>query len=181
MREPGVTLGTLTDVLDERGFAVVLMILLIPSALPIPTGGVTHVLEVFGVLVAGQMIAGRRDLWVPRRLADHQLSAIFTGKAAPKMLRFVRWFERHSRPRWSRALETRSVVRLVGLVLLVFIVGAFVAPPFSGLDTLPSLGVVIVCLGFVFSDALIVGGGFLVGAGGLALEIALGAALWSLL
>jgi hypothetical protein len=66
-------------------------------------------------------------------------------------------------------------------VLLVFIVGAFVAPPFSGLDTLPSLGVVIVCLGFVFSDALIVGGGFLVGAGGLALEIALGAALWSLL
>jgi hypothetical protein len=66
------------------------------------------------------------------------------------------------------------------VVMLIFVIGAFVAPPFSGLDTLPSLGVVLLCLGIVFSDGLIVAAGLTIGVVGLALEVALGAALWSL-
>jgi hypothetical protein len=181
LEDDGLTLGRLNDALDERGFALVLMILLLPSALPIPTGGVTHVLELFGALLTLQMIIGRHEVWLPRRLAQHRLGELFTGKAGPKLLRFIRWFERHSRPRGARVLRTRPVVSLLGAVMLLFVVGAFVAPPFSGLDTLPSLGVVIVCLGLMLGDALIVGGGLVAGTTGLALVVALGAAAWSLL
>jgi hypothetical protein len=181
LRDDDVTLGQLNDVLDERSFALVLMLLLVPSALPIPTGGVTHVLELFGALIALEMIVGRRELWFPRRVAQHRLGETFTKKAAPKVLRFIRWFERHSRPRGARLLGTRPAVSLLGLVLLAFVVGAFLAPPFSGLDTLPSLGVVIVCLGLLFGDCLIVAGGLVVGTTGIALVIALGVAAWSLL
>ena len=180
LNEPQVTIGALADVLDERGFAIVLMILMIPAALPIPTGGVTHVLEIFAVVIAAQMVVGRHELWIPRRLARKQLGETFTDKAAPKVLGFIRWFERHARPRLTRLLNQRAAVMFIGVVLVVFVVGAFVAPPFSGLDTLPSLGVVVVCLGLVFSDALIVGAGTVIGVVGLAVEIALGAALWSL-
>ena len=180
LHEPDATIGSLIGVLDERGVAVVLMILMIPSALPIPTGGVTHVLEVFGALIAVQIVLRRRVLWVPARLRRAQLGATFTGKAAPRMLRFIRWFERHTRPRFSRLVDSPVTAMALGVVLLVFVVGAFVAPPFSGLDTLPSLGVVVVCLGLVFSDGLIVLGGVAVGVVGLVLEVALGAALWSL-
>ena len=175
-----VTIGSLTDLLDERSFAVVLMVLMLPSALPIPTGGVTHVLEVFAGLIALQMVVGRHELWIPRRLARKELGATFTGKAAPKLLRFIRWFERHSRPRLARLLERRPVVSVLGVVLLVFVIGAFVAPPFSGLDTLPSLGVVVVCLGVVFADGLIVVAGLVIGVVGLVLDVLLAAALWSL-
>ncbi len=181
LHEEHVTIGSLADVLDERGFAVVLMLLMIPSALPIPTGGVTHVLEVFGALIALQMVAGRHELWIPARLARKELGETFTGKAAPKMLRFIRWFERHARPRLAKLLDTRAVVSVLGVVLLVFVVGAFVAPPFSGLDTLPSLGAVVVCLGLVFSDGIIVGAGLVIGVVGLVLEVALAATLWSFL
>jgi hypothetical protein len=176
-----VTIGQLNDTLDERGFALVLMLLLLPSALPIPTGGVTHVLELCAVVVTLQMIAGRSDLWLPRRVATRSLGGTFTDKAAPKMLRFLRWFERHSRPRGTRLLETRFAVSALGAVLLVFVVGAIVAPPFSGLDTLPSLGVVVVCIGLLLHDALIAAGGVLVGVVGVVLAIVLGAAVWSLL
>jgi hypothetical protein len=72
------------------------------------------------------------------------------------------------------------VKSLLGVFLLVFVTAAVLAPPFSGLDTLPSLGVVIVCLGIIFSDAIIVSFGLLVGATGIALVIALGRAAWSL-
>jgi hypothetical protein len=177
--EPHVTIGSLADLLDERGFAIVLTILMIPSALPIPTGGVTHVLEIFAALIALQMIMGRRELWIPSRLARKELGETFTGKAAPKMLRFIRWFERRARRRLSGLVDNRVTVAALGVLLLMFVVGAFVAPPFSGLDTLPSLGVVVVCLGLVFSDGLIVGGGLVIGLVGLVVEIALGAALWS--
>jgi hypothetical protein len=127
------------------------------------------------------MIIGRRDLWLPRRLARHRLGEFFTGKAVPKLLRVIRWFERHSRPRGSRLLGWRATVSVLGVVLLVFVLGAFFAPPFSGLDTLPSLGVVLVCLGVILRDGLIVGGGLVAGSIGIALVIVLGIAAWSLL
>jgi hypothetical protein len=181
LHEDHVTVGSLTDVLDERSFAVVLMVLMLPSALPIPTGGVTHVLEVCAGLIALQMVVGRRELWIPRRLARKELGETFTGKAAPKVLRFIRWFERHSHRRLARLLDRRTSVSVLGVALLGFVIGAFVAPPFSGLDTLPSLGVVVVCLGLVFSDGLIVAAGLLIGVVGLVLEGLLAATLWSFL
>ena len=63
----------------------------------------------------------------------------------------------------------------------MFIAGAFIAPPFSGLDTLPSLGVVIVCLGIIFGDVIIVSLGMAVGVSGIALVFVLGRAAWSLI
>lgn len=174
-----LTIGDLTDVLDERSFALVLMVLLFPSALPIPTGGITHVFELVAVVVVAQMIIGRDELWLPRRVADHQLGDTFRGKAVPAVVKRVRWFERFARPRLRRVLATRAASSVLGVAMLVFVAGAFVAPPFTGLDTLPSLGVVVVCLGLVFSDAVLVGAGILAGAVGIALEIALGSVIWS--
>jgi hypothetical protein len=181
LKQRDVTLGQLNDTLNERGFALVLMLLLLPSALPIPTGGVTHVLELCAVVVTVQMIAGRSDVWLPRRIAAHSLGETFTAKAAPKMLRFLRWFERHSRPRGVQLLETRVAVSGLGLLMLLFVFGAILAPPFSGLDTLPSLGVVVVCIGLLLHDALIAACGVVVGATGVVLTVVLGIAAWSLL
>ncbi len=78
-------------------------------------------------------------------------------------------------------LATKPVVSLLGVVLLLFVLGALLAPPFTGLDTLPSLGVVLVCIGLLLRDALVVAAGLVVGAIGVALTIALGVAAWSLL
>jgi hypothetical protein len=181
LQVPDLTMGRLNDSLDERGIALVLMLLLLPSALPVPTGGVTHVLELFALLVAGQMVVGRDDLWLPRRLRDHRLGETFTTKAGPKVLRFVRWVERLARPRGARVLAARPTVAALGVLLLVFVLGTLVAPPFSGLDTLPALGVVLVCLGLLFGDALVVVVGMISGASGIALIVVLGRAAWSLL
>jgi hypothetical protein len=181
LHEDDVTLGRLNDLLDERSFALVLMVLLLPSALPIPTGGVTHVLELCAVLVTLQMIVGRGELWLPRRLVDHRLGETITTKAAPKVLRFVRWVERRARSRGDRILGSRPAVSVLGVVLLLFVLGALVAPPFSGLDTLPALGVVVICLGLLFGDVLVVGAGVVIGTVGAALILVLGRAAWSLL
>jgi hypothetical protein len=54
--------------------------------------------------------------------------------------------------------------------------GAFLAPPFTGLDTLPALGVVLLSLGVLLEDFAIVIAALVVGVAGVILEIVLGKA-----
>ena len=65
---------------------------------------------------------------------------------------------------------------MFGVLAIVGTAGAFLAPPFSGLDTLPALGVVVLSLGVLLEDALIALVGALLGTVGIALELVLGAA-----
>jgi hypothetical protein len=176
-----LTVGDLTEVLDERSFALVVMVLMVPSALPVPTGGVTHLLQLAAMLVTLQMIVGRRELWLPRRLRDHELGSKFREKGIPAVIRRVRWVERFARPRLTLLVESRVGASVIGVLALVFEIAAFVAPPFSGLDTLPSLGVVVLCLGLLFADGVIVAAGVVAGSTGIALEILLGKAALSLI
>jgi hypothetical protein len=170
------TLGALNDMFDERSFAVAITLLMFPSALPIPTGGVTHVLEVVTLLLAAQMVAGREEIWLPRRFRERELGASMTGKAIPFVIRRVRTFERLSRGRGQSLFDQGWFVRLLGLVIIAFTLAAILAPPFSGLDTLPSLGVVLIGMSIVLRDVAFTAVGALIGAGGIALIVTLGRA-----
>ena len=83
------------------------------------------------------------------------------------------WFERFfARATWL--LDHRDERQLFGLVVFGLTLSAFLAPPFSGLDTLPSLGVVVIGLGLLLRDAALAAAGAVIGAVGVALVIALG-------
>jgi hypothetical protein len=51
---------------------------------------------------------------------------------------------------------------------------AFLAPPFTGLDTLPALGVVLISLGVLLDDSVLALVGVIIGALGVLLVLALG-------
>ena len=170
------TLGGLIEVFREKSFAVIFVLLLGVPALPIPTGGATHVFEVIAVLVAGQLVAGRNHVWVPRRWARLQLTGGKRQRFIDALLKAVRWLERFSRPRLAVLFNHQFSNSVFGAFVIALSTAAFFAPPFSGLDTLPALGVVLVSLGVMFEDFLIVALGFVVGAGGVVVEVVLGMA-----
>jgi hypothetical protein len=64
-----------------------------------------------------------------------------------------------------------------GLVALGGTAAAFLAPPFTGLDTLPALGVVLLSLGVLLEDVIVVAFGLVVGVAGVVLEIVVGSAV----
>ena len=97
-------------------------------------------------------------------------------KAVPFISRRIRWFERFSRPRGVRLFRNRLSLSFVGLVIVAFAVAAALSPPFSGLDTLPSLGAVVVALAIILEDVVVLGIGAAIGLTGIALSITLGAA-----
>ena len=170
------TLGGLVEAFGEKSFAILFVVLLGVPALPIPTGGATHVFEVIAALAALQLIVGRRTVWLPKRWQGLGLGGERQQKFLSALMRLIRRLERFSRPRLAFVFHRRLSDVVFGVLVIGGSVAAFVAPPFSGLDTLPALGVVLVSLGVLLEDALIAAAGVILGVVGVALEVVLGAA-----
>jgi hypothetical protein len=171
------TLGSLIEVFGEKSFAVLFVVMMGVPALPLPTGGATHVLEVITVLLALELCVGRDQVWLPQRWCRLQLGG--GGKRqgfVERLIRLIRWLERFSRPRGGFLFDHRVSNLVFGVLVIVGAVTAFLAPPFSGLDTLPALGVVLISIGVLLEDVVIVAVGLAVGAGGIALVFVLGRA-----
>jgi hypothetical protein len=167
------TLGTLIEVFGPKSFALCFVVLMAVPALPIPTGGVTNVAEAITMLLALELVAGRQEIWLPKRLRAIDLSGLAKREFAASALARIRWVERLSRPRLARLLGHRASGVLFGLAVFVLSLFSFVAPPFSGLDTLPALGVVLLSLGVLFEDLLLALVGLVVGALGAVLVLGL--------
>ena len=71
-------------------------------------------------------------------------------------MRMIRRLERFSRPRLRFLFEHRVSNAVFGVLVVGGTAGAFFAPPFTGLDTLPALGVVLLSLGVLLEDVIVV-------------------------
>ena len=123
------------------------------------------------------MVLGRRTIWLPERWHRRELGATTTDKAIPFMIRRIRLVERFSRPRGAWLFEQGWMMRLLGLLVMAFAIAAAVAPPFSGLDTLPAIGAVGVALAIILEDAVVLAIGTIIGTGGIVLIVTIGAAI----
>lgn len=170
------TVGSLIELFEEKSFAVLFVVLLGVPALPAPTGGVTHVFEAIAALLALQLIVGRREIWLPERWREREIAGDRQERFLAALMRMIRRLERISRPRLRFLFHHRLSNFVFGLLVLGGCVGAFLAPPFTGLDTLPALGVVLLSLGVLLDDFAVAIVGVAVGVAGVALEFILGKA-----
>lgn len=168
------TFGNLETVFEEKSFAVAFLLLMITPALPLPTGGITHVFEIITMLLALELVVGRKRIWSPKSWRERNIGKTLETKALPKLVSLIRWFERHSQKRLGGVLKNSLFLRFVGLVVFVLALASALALPFSGLDTLPALGVVMISLALILEDALIFIVALAIGASGIIVEIALG-------
>ena len=170
------TTGSLVELFEQKSFAVLFVILLSVPALPAPTGGVTHVFEVIAALLAVQLIAGRDQIWLPQRWRQREIAGGAQERFVVALMKLIRRLELISKPRLRFLFNHRVSNVIFGLLVVGGCVGAFFAPPFTGLDTLPALGVVLLSLGVLLEDFVVVIAGVATGVAGVALEIFLGKA-----
>src|ERR1700684_1429650 len=137
------TLGSLIQLFEEKSFAILFVVLLGVPALPLPTGGATHVFEIIAMLLALELIAGREEIWLPQRWRKLELAGEKQQRFITALMKMIRWLERFSRPRLRFLFGHRLSNIIFGLLVIAGSTGAFLAPPFTGLDTLPALGTVL--------------------------------------
>lgn len=171
------TLGELIDVFGEKSFGVYFLITMSLPALPIPTGGITSIVLLTTMIAAMQMIFGRRTLWIPNLLRKQDLDGKLATKALPFILARIKSVEKISRPRMKGFLNSAVVRSITGILILFLAFAALIAPPFTGLDTLPSLGGVFIALAIIFEDLAMALAGLVIGAAGVALLFAASSAV----
>jgi hypothetical protein len=69
------TIGDLVNTFGPPSFAILVIVLMALPTLPLPTGAVSHVLEVVTVVLALELIIGRTGVWIPKRFRDRDFKA----------------------------------------------------------------------------------------------------------
>ena len=163
-----LTVREIIAFLQDRAFALLIVLLGLPNCLPMPPP-IPLVCGLLLALVAIQIASGRDAPWLPRQLLNRSIARIDVERAVGRAMPAFRRLERFSRPRMA-FLETPIAMRLMGLVLLVLALGLLFAPPFVGQIPL-GLAVCLVGLGLVERDGLVVLGGLAIGSIGLTLSL----------
>lgn len=172
------TVGDLLLFFEERSFAVLFLVFMFIPSLPIPTGGITTFVLIPGTIIASlQMVFGRRALWLPNKINKIPLNSSFLTKAIPFMVRRIRWLEKFSRPRKAYLFDKAFFRTFIGLTVLGLAIAVQIAPPFSFLDTLPSMGIVLIALSIILGDISFFIIGLLIGTLGVGLIITLASAI----
>jgi hypothetical protein len=168
--QPGerLTVREIMAVLQDRAFALLIVLLGLPNCLPMPPP-IPLVCGLLLALVAIQIVFGREVPWLPSQLMNRSMARSDVERAVGRAVPTFRRLERISRPRMT-FLDTPLAMRLMGAVVLVLSLGLLFAPPFVGQIPL-GLAVCLVGLGLVERDGLVVLGGLVIGAIGLTLSL----------
>lgn len=172
------TVGDLADFFGEKSFAVVFLIFMFIPALPIPTGGITtFILLPVTMIVAFEMMIGFKTVWMPKKVKQIELKSNFLHKGLPFMLKHIRKLEKFSKQRGAALLNSKLFRILSGAIIFILALTAFIAPPFSGLDTVPSMGAVIIALALIIEDIYLYMVGVLLGVIGIGILFATATAI----
>src|SRR3954469_22780341 len=92
----GKTRGGPDALLEEKSFAILFVFLLGVPALPLPTGGATHVFEILAVRPPLPLIRGPDHIWLPQRWRKLELAGPRQRPFIAGLMKFIGFLERYS-------------------------------------------------------------------------------------
>ncbi|HEY9780867.1 MAG TPA: exopolysaccharide biosynthesis protein [Leptolyngbyaceae cyanobacterium] len=116
LAEKPLSLGDILAETSERGFSLVIALLVLPFLFPIPPG-LTGVPGTACLILSVQMALGRRSPWLPKKIADFKFPRWFAQQLLQNLRRVTRVLEKIVRPRFSKLTESKYIWRLNGLCI----------------------------------------------------------------
>lgn len=152
-RPPDVTLDDILELAGERTFGFLLVILSLPSALPVPAPGYSTPFGFVIFLLAVQLIAGSTRPWLPERVNRF---AIPLPKAQAFIKAGMPWLQRIevlSRPRLTPLCTSRLGRITLGSMIALMACSMMLPIPLT--NTLPAMGIFITGFGLLDDDGAI--------------------------
>jgi hypothetical protein len=153
--EGGVTLATIRDLIGHDGLMMLTAFLTIIFLVPVSIPGVSTVFGGAILLISITRLLGR-NLWLPRKLEEREVSS---EKLRGAFVRGLRWFkrlEKVSRPgrvAWLLRGRFMHFVNNSGLILgAILLMAPFGLIPFS--NTLPAVAILFFAIGFLQRDGV---------------------------
>ncbi|NEQ97500.1 MAG: exopolysaccharide biosynthesis protein [Cyanothece sp. SIO2G6] len=148
-----ITVLDLLDLAGERTFGVLLVLLALPSALPIPAPGYSTPFGFVIVLLALQMMIGRHRPWFPGFVRNSSIKHHQAQRVVSMGLPWLQRLESLSRPRFSLLCSSRTGHVVIGL--MIGLMGLCMMIPVPGTNTIPAMIVFILGFSLIEEDGLI--------------------------
>ena len=148
-----VTFGEILLGLRHRAVGFATLVFSLPCCLPMPPG-IPTVCGIALVVIALNLIAMRRRLWLPASIAGKSVGRADLQRMIERALPLMRRLERYCRPRLPIVTESVGKV-LVGSVIFVLGFIMILPIPFIG-NIPPALAASVIALGMTERDGLIV-------------------------
>ncbi|MEL6345947.1 MAG: exopolysaccharide biosynthesis protein, partial [Myxococcota bacterium] len=153
------TVGDLIVLIGDRGFGLLLLLLALPAALPVPATGYGTPFGIVMILLGSQLAMGRKTPWLPESFRKRTIRfslLSFSIRNAGLPLRAVELF---IRPRLSGLARSPTFLRAVGVV--VVLLAAVMSVPLPLTNTAPSFVIFMLAAGILEEDGLFLLGGIL--------------------
>ncbi|MBU4528671.1 MAG: exopolysaccharide biosynthesis protein [Hoeflea sp.] len=147
-----ITLGELSDLMEERAFGLLLLVLALPCCLPF-VYLLPQLVALPMLVLAAQMASGRKAPWLPETLRKRALPVAGLLDVVARAKRYGGWLERLAHPRFASLTGDRAA-RLIGALLIIPCASILVPLPLT--NTVPGIGVALAAIGLIERDALFV-------------------------
>jgi hypothetical protein len=160
--EEGLTVGEITDRLDERAFGLLILLLTLPCLVPGLPGAQIIAIGIF--LLAVQVLIGRSEPWLPGWFMRARVKKSWLSSIAGFADKRLRWTETFSRPRW-RFFAVGFGEKIAALVMALAAITVML--PIT--NTVPSAALTLMSVGLIQRDGVFSVLGMLVALGWLTL------------
>lgn len=146
---------TLADVLaetSERGFSLVIALLVLPFLFPMPPG-FTVILGSGSLILALQMALGQRFPWLPKRIRQFRFPRWFAQQLLKNLQRVTGVLEKVTRPRLRWIAENPQIWQLNGLCIAWLSVLLMLPIPFT--NPIPTIGILLLVIAMLEADGLL--------------------------
>ena len=171
----GLTVGQLVERVGHRGFGLPPLVLSLPSALPVPAAGYSVPFGLLLLVLALQMLIGKKRPVFPARMERIRIS----GNMASKLLNGAAWI--FKRLEWIVRPRMRWVGRRAGLTLmgvLVMIMAILMMIPIPMTNTFPAFVIFLIGVGLTEEDGFFALGACFVG---ICAVLLYGALVWAII
>ncbi|AFY34001.1 exopolysaccharide biosynthesis protein [Calothrix sp. PCC 7507] len=152
LAEQPLTLGDILAETSERGFSLVIALLVLPFLFPMPPGFTGP----FGgacLLLSLQMVLGRRSPWLPKKIANYKFPRRFANILLQNLRRVTRIVEKIARPRLAKIAENSWTWRLNGLCISWLTL--LLISPIPLTNPIPTVGILLLAVATIESDGLL--------------------------
>ncbi|MCJ2543602.1 exopolysaccharide biosynthesis protein [Thermostichus vulcanus] len=160
----------------ERSFGLFLVVLSLPSALPLPAPGYSTPFGLLIVLLAAQLAMGRTTPWLPEWVLQKSIQLNQFQRLVQAGIPWLQRIEKISRPRWTYLCTSRLSRGVLGT--LITLMGISMIIPIPGTNTLPAIGVFVTAFGLMEEDGILCSLGSLICVAGGFLTTSILVGLW---
>ncbi|WP_414528540.1 exopolysaccharide biosynthesis protein [Nodularia chucula] len=159
-RTPEVTLAEILLLAKERAFGFLLVILSLPSALPIPAPGYSIFFAIPIFILAIQLMIGAKIPTLPQKILNYPIKLTTVQKFLKAGNPWLKRIEAIARPRFTYICTTIPGKLTVGSAIALMAISMMI--PIPGTNTLPAIGVFVTSFGLLEDDGAISLGGLVI-------------------